>query len=128
MSSTQFRQRAQLLRALSKITSVLINRFGRQSSLAMVRVVLEGHLALLLEEQLTITDLAERTGTSKQSISRWLNRYAPFVSMEDNPSDARSKLIKPVDLDGMLAYLEEFMRILEAEMTPRLMDGEHNPT
>ncbi len=96
----------------------LKKRFGDHITLGELTAAWIAHRALLLNEQLTISELAERSGQNKQSISRWLNRV-PFVKLEEHPTDSRSKIIKPTDpsaLESMLEYVDEIAEMDRATL------------
>ncbi len=91
----------------------LKKRFGDHITLGELTAAWIAHRALLLNEPLTISDLADRAGQNKQSISRRIKRV-PFVTLEEHPTDSRSKVIKPTDpraLESMLEYVDEIAEL-----------------
>ena len=63
------------------------------------------HEAFLQGRSMTIAELGKESGQARESISRWIG-HSSYVNLKAHPEDARSKLMEPVDLDTMLAYLD----------------------
>lgn len=88
-----------------RINAVLIERFGESATLGEMKSGTIAHLAFLQGRPLTISDLAKESGQARESISRWIERSS-YVQLKEHPDDARSKLMEPVDLEVMMAYLD----------------------
>ncbi len=101
------RQRCDALRGLEALTALLINRFGDHVTLGELRAAVIAHHAIYTHKPLTLTELAVRSGQSKQSISRWVRRI-PWLKLVQKPDDARCKLIDCEDRERLVAYLDEF--------------------
>lgn len=101
----QRKARIQALERLIQINEILIQRFGEGATLGEMKSGTIAHMAFLHGESLTIAELAKLSGQARESISRWIERSS-YVQLTDHPHDARSKLMAPVDLDVMMAYLD----------------------
>jgi hypothetical protein len=86
-------------------SAILIDRFGEGATLGEMKSGIIAHLAFLQGRPMTIANLAKESGQARESISRWIER-SPYVQLKEHPDDARSKLLEPVDLEIMMAYLD----------------------
>ena len=114
------RARKEALESLRELVELLCSRFGNTLALGALKAAVNGHIALNANQQITATMLADTTGLSKQSISRWLQK-APYVRFGEHPDDGRSKVIECTDLDEMLLYVDDLLEIFSrVESTAQL--------
>jgi DNA-binding transcriptional regulator GbsR (MarR family) len=88
-----------------QVNAILIERFGENATLGEMKSGTIAHMAFLQGRSLTISDLAKESGKARESISRWIER-STYVQLKEHPEDARSKLMDPIDLETMMAYLD----------------------
>jgi len=106
LSRKQEAMRRRNLRRLAEVARRLMDRFPERTTLAELHAAVTAHSKMYSGEQVTVSGLAKATGQHRQSIARWVHR-TPQVRLEENPDDARSKVLVAVDMEMMVAYVDE---------------------
>lgn len=108
MNLAKNRRRICHLDAVIFLTGILKKRFGPRITLGEMHAAVIAHKRLLQRKPLTLSDLAERSGVNRQSISRWVSRV-PWIRLQEHPDDGRAKLITPISEQAMekaVSYLD----------------------
>ena len=92
----------------------LIEKFGSRTSIGALfamQVTLE---MLNKGERPSINDIAELTGTPRQTISRWVSHHVKrgWIQLESNPDDAREKYIRATDRRLLSSKHTELRKLL----------------
>ncbi len=102
--------RCAMLRRLQSLCAILIRRFGSHTSLGELNAALIAHLAIYTHRPLTVTEIANRSGQPKQSISRWF-RMRPQIRLRVKPDDARGRLVDSDDPIALTTYVDEVIAL-----------------
>lgn len=98
-------------RILEELVRVLCDRFGQRTTLGETLTVLIAFHRLSRGETLSISDLANLSGQSTSSVSRWLDRMTN-VRLVNDPNDERRKLIEIIDWEKPKPYMARVAAIL----------------
>lgn len=103
---------------LEQLLKVLVDRFGSARTLGEVYATTYGLRAYREGRNLTLADIAEHTGVSKQNLSRWLKVHVDtdHVVMQPHQDDARRQNINVTDLDYACRHLPAVAEIFGCPM------------
>ncbi len=96
---------------LEELVGVLCDHFGQRTTLGETLTAVIALDRLSCDETLCISDLANLSGQSKSSVSRWLDRM-PHVRLDSDPTDERRKLIEITDWEKANTHLVAIAAIL----------------
>jgi len=96
---------------LEQLIRVLCDRFGGRTTLGETLTIVITLDRLSCGETLSISDLANLSGQSISSVSRWLDRM-PHVLLVNDPTDERRKLIEITDWEKANTHLAAIAAIL----------------
>lgn len=117
------RSRIRLLspdRQLEQLLKVLIERFGPARTLGEVFATTYGLHAYREGRSLTLADIAENTGISKQNLSRWLKVHieTDHVVMQPHQDDGRMHTIEISDLSYACRHLDAVADVFDCPVAP----------
>ena len=96
---------------LEKLVGVLCDRFGQRTTLGETLMAVIAFRCLSRGETLSISDLANLSGQSNSSVSRWLDGMTN-VRLVTDPNDERRKLVKITDWEKTKPYMARVAAIL----------------
>jgi DNA-binding transcriptional regulator GbsR (MarR family) len=105
---------------LEELLRILIDRFGGSRTLGEVYANTYAlHMARDCEE-FTLADIAEKTGVSKQNLSRWLKQHVEtgYVAVQPHYQDDRRKSISISNLDYACRHLPSIARVFDSSVDP----------
>ena len=111
---------------LDDLLAVLVERFGSECSLGEVRAVSYGLRMSREGKTFSVTDIAKATGTSKQTLSRWLHYRIEDgrVTTHAAEDDSRVQEITLTDPKQAYRHLGPLAKILGCDVDrPRRVRG-----
>jgi hypothetical protein len=107
-------------RQLEQLMKILIERFGPARTLGEVYATTYGLHAYRAGRSLTLADIAENTGISKQNLSRWLKAHieTDHVVMQPHQDDGRSHTIEISDLRYACRHLDAIAEVFDCPVAP----------
>ena len=105
---------------LMSLLAELVKRFGTGRTLGEVYANSYAIAASREGRTVSIAEISDATGVSKQNLSRWLQRQieVDHVTVQPNENDARVQEINIPDLDLAGRHLESIADILDCKMDP----------
>jgi DNA-binding transcriptional regulator GbsR (MarR family) len=109
-------------RQLEDLLAVLVERFGRSKTLGEVYATVHALRVLRSGGTLTLSEVAEATGSSKQNLSRWLKYQIEIgqVTTREAEDDGRMRNFDITDPDWAYRHLESVAEVLGCEVHPPL--------
>ena len=108
--------RYQTLCRLEAILRQLVENHGARMTLGEMLAVTAGMARLCKQERVTIAEIAEATGISKQNISRWAHkRIGDSITLRVNEEDRREHDVLILDPNRGSASIERLARIMKIE-------------
>ena len=105
------------LHKLESIVRVLVQRYGRTTTLGELLAATIGIRRIAEGEPISVTDLAELSGESTSNVSRWLGKV-PHVELAPDQSDQRRKLIQFTDPDRAFRHLPAIQEVFQRQEPP----------
>ncbi len=105
--------RYETLTRLEELLAVLVERYGRRTTLGEIFAITASLRRLCHQERVTIAEIAEVTGLPKQSLSRWaLKRVGDSIVLRVNDEDQRVHDVVLLDKDRAREPIELLAEIL----------------
>ena len=113
MDTMDSKTRINTLEAMEELLTILVERYGRRTTLGEMLAIYAALHRLCTHRQVTIAEIAEVTGLPKQSLSRWAQkRVGDSIILNTNEDDQRVHDLKLLDetvADEPLAKLAELL-------------------
>jgi DNA-binding MarR family transcriptional regulator len=105
---------------LEDLLTVLIERFGGARTLSEVYATTYGMRAYREGRTISLKDIAEKTGVSKQNLSRWLQTHVETDHVVTNPAEDDARIQELTIADEAYAYrhLEPIAKVFRCEVDP----------
>ena len=107
------RLRYKTLSRLEAALQLMVKRYGSRTTLGESLAIATTMSRLCRTDRVTLAEIADATGLSKQNISRWAQkRMGQSIEMKSNEDDRRVKEIVLIDPSRGQEYVEELARTL----------------
>jgi hypothetical protein len=114
MDTMDRKTRTDTLRCMEELLTILVERYGRRTTLGEMLAICASLHRMCLQKQVTIAEIAEATGLPKQSLSRWAQkRIGNSIELNTNEDDQRVHDVRLVNehvADEPLLKLAEVLR------------------
>jgi len=116
MMSAFDNRRYQTLTRLEAILRQLVAHYGARMTLGELLAVTAAMVRLSKQERVTIAEIAEATGLSKQNLSRWARkRIGVSIMLRVNEEDRRERDLIVIDQNRGSENIEQLARIMKIE-------------
>lgn len=114
MDTMNSKSRIDTLAAMEELLTILVERYGRRTTLGETLAVYAALHRLCTHRQVTIAEIADATGLPKQSLSRWAQkRVGDSIVLNINEDDQRVhdvQLLNETVADEPLGKLAELLK------------------
>jgi len=108
--------RYQTLTRLEAVLRLLVERHGARMTLGEMLAITAAMARLCRQDRVTIAEIAEATGISKQNLSRWARkRIGESIMLRVNEEDRREHDVIILDRNRGSEHIERLARIMKIE-------------